>query len=263
MIALFKHLLPRSRAWLLTTDKPLRQFIDGLSSLVTDTRSFLDGVLLEQFPQQTSLDSLADYERQFGLISTPMTEQARRDRLTAEWKALGGQSPRYIQDTLQLAGFDVFVHEWWELPIVGAPVARDPNLYLSNEFSDITYLMQDGAADAQDGDADAQDGATTVPRGYTLVNKVVTASVEFVGDGSPNFQDGDDIAQDGSVGVAFTSKVYPVPTDPLQYPYVLYIGGETFPETAKVAQSRRSEFEDLCLKICPNEQWLGILVEYN
>lgn len=263
MISQFKHLLPRSRAWLLTTDKPMRQFFDGLSSLLTDSKAFSDDVLFEQFPQETSLDSLTEYEKQFGLPSVPMIEQARRDRLTAEWKALGGQSPRYIQDTLQAAGFDVYVHEWWQLPLVGSPVARNPTLHLRSAGALQTYAMNDGDADAQDGDPVSQDGASLTPKGYPLVNKVIIASQASLGDGSPQVQDGDTQAQDGSAIFVFTRREYTIPTDPTKWPFFLYIGGVTFPETANVLQSRKDEFEDLCLKICPTEQWLGILVEYN
>ena len=72
------------------------------------------------------------------MSSTGLTEQERRDRLDASWKATGGQSPRYIQDTLQAAGFDVYVHEWWipgSEPAVGIKECvppRNPNNFLTN-----------------------------------------------------------------------------------------------------------------------------------
>ncbi len=66
---------------------------------------------------------------------------------------------------------------------------------------------------------------------------------------------------DGVLTVQF--KKYTIPTDPKKWPYFLYIGGENFPDLAQVDPSRRDEFEDLCLKISPAQQWLGILVSYN
>ena len=57
--------------------------------------------------------------------------------------------------------------------------------------------------------------------------------------------------------------VYVIPADPTKYPYFLYIGAATFPETANIPAARKNEFEQLCLKISPTEQWLGILVTYS
>jgi hypothetical protein len=267
----FKHLLPNARAWRITIEKRLREFFQGLTGIGEDSKEFFDEVYNDLDPQKTrELDS---WEKQFALPNTGLTEQERRDRLDATWKALGGQSPRYIQDTLQAAGFDVYVHEWWE-PIPGrpnggsingdvTPVARDPFDYLDDGTGGLPDLMYDGAADAQDGDPVAMDGSTAVPVGYPLVNKILEASDEFIGDGSPLMQDGGVSSQDGGIVTIYTRKQYVIPNDPTKYPYFLYIGGQTFPEQASVLQSRREEFEDLCLKICPTEQWLGILVNYS
>ena len=103
-----------------------------------DAKDFLDGVYRDLDPQYTR--ELARWEKQFALPSTNLTEEQRRERLDAAWKATGGQDPTYIQETLQDAGFDVYVHEWWvpsvEHPAGGSvngdvtPVARDPFQYL-------------------------------------------------------------------------------------------------------------------------------------
>ncbi len=267
----FKHLLPNARAWRLTVDKQLREFFQGLTGIGEDSKEFFDKVYSDLDPQQTR--ELSRWELQFGLGATGLTEQGRRDRLDATWKALGGQDPTYIQETLQAAGFDVFVHEWWE-PIPGrpaggsidgdvTPVARNPFTYLDDGSSGSPFLMVDGAAGAQDGDALAMDGSTQEPVGYPLVNKILEASDEFIGDGSAQMQDGGAAAQDGGVLTIYAQIQYLIPVDPATRPFFLYIGGETFPAQANVQASRRDEFEDLCLKICPTEQWLGILVNYS
>lgn len=268
---IFKHLLPNARAWRLTVDKRLRQFFDGLSGIGESTKTFLDGIYNDIDPQKTR--ELNNWELQFSLPRSGLAEQQRRDRLEATWKALGGQDPRYIQDTLQAAGFDVYVHEWWE-PIPGrpnggsingdvTPVARNPFDYLDPGTSGINFLMVDGAVDAQDGDPVAQDGSTAVPPGYALVNKIIESVNGIIGDGSSLMQDGNSYAQDGSIIQVYRKNLYPIPADPTKYPFFLYIGGATFPNQANLPVSRREEFEDLCLKICPTEQWLGILVTYS
>lgn len=234
-LGIYKHLLPRSRAWLLTPQKTLRLYFEGLTGVNQDVKSFIDKVWEDIFPQTTR--QIESWEDQFNLRSTGLTEQQRRDRLDSTWKALGGQSPRYIQDTLQAAGFDVYVHEWWvpnpSQPLGGSnngdvtAVARDPFDYLFDGSP--SSAMSDGGGDAQDGDEFAQDGGINVPKGYPLVNK---------------------------------RRDYLIPSDPTKFPYFLYIGGEVFPNQGVVVQARREEFEDLCLKICPCQQWLGILVDY-
>jgi uncharacterized protein YmfQ (DUF2313 family) len=222
-----RHLLPNAKAWWLTPEKNLKKFFRGLSDMPQDIRDFYDLIFNDLDPQKTR--QLDEWEEQFGLPPSFLDEQERRDRLEATWKNQGGQSPYYIQTTLQNAGFNVFVHEWWEEG-TDPPVARDPTTLLSG--SEITYLMMDGALIAQDGNTDAMDGKAIGLRGYPLVNK-------------PEPSGG-----------------YTVPSDPNTFPYYWYVGSETFPEVANVPQSRRDEFEQLLLKIGPTHLWIGVLVEY-
>jgi len=225
----YKHLLPDSRAWRITASKNLRNFFLGLSESGDDARIFSDQIWQDIDPQLTR--ELDAWEDQFGLPPTLTNESERRSRLEAEWKALGGQSPRYIQDTLQGAGFNVFVHDPWT-DFTGVPV--DPRLYLTDNSSTIQYISADNNPDMQDGDvAGAIDGNTIQPPGYPLVN-------------------GD-----------YDTVTYTLPVDPALWPYFFYIGGETFPEVATVQNSRRGEFETLCLKICPAHVWLGMLINYS
>lgn len=264
---IFQHVLPNAKAWRIIVDKKLRQFFEGLTGIGEDSRGFFDTVWLDIFPKFTR--DIPAWERQFGLADTLTDEQERRDRLDATWSALGGQDPRYIQDTLQAAGFDVYVHEWWTPgtePPVGtkaAATARSPFDYLNDGTGSLSFLSVDGAADMQDGDAIAQDGAADQPTGYALVNKLLTPSTVTVGDGSSAMMDGGTAAQDGGTLTTYSEKEYPIPVDPANFPYFLYIGGQTFPNHSVVDASRRNEFETLCLKICPTQQWLGILVDYS
>jgi len=498
MINIFKHLLPNARAWRITIDKTLRRFFEGLTGIGEDVKDFFDLVWSDLNPQLTR--ELDAWENQFGMLDTGLNEQGRRDRIDGAWKALGGQSPRYIQDTLQAAGFDVYVHEWYEpsvqhptggsvngdTPAIGprldswvtrtsaadntwqsvtwspelslfvavsnsgvgnrvmsspdgvnwtsrtsaadnkwrsvawspelllfvavansgtgnrvmsspdginwtirtsaadndwrgvtwspelllfvavaisgtgnrvmsspdginwtirtsatdndwrgvawspelllfvavssigtgnrvmsssdgvnwtirtsaadnswlsvtwspelsifAAVAnsgtndrvmtsvnrsavRSPFDYLDDGTSGIPFLMVDGGTDAQDGATVSQDGGTGTPAGYPLVNKVLESTVAIgMQDNGPDSQDGDSFAQDGGGVTLFSWKQYEIPADATKYPYFLYIGGKNFPDIATVPTSRQDEFEDLCLKICPTEQWLGMLVNYS
>lgn len=267
----FKHLLPNARAWRITVDKTLRKFFDGLTVVGSDAKANLDEVYQDLDPFETRALSL--WEDQFGLLNTGLSDAARRARLDATWKAQGGQDPAYIQATLQAAGFDVFVHEWWEpnptQPLGGSvngdvtPVARNPFDFLDDGQTALSFIMQDGVELAQDNDEEAEDGSTLVPVGYPLVNKILESFDTEISDGALLMQDGGADAQDGEIITSYRPKEDIIPAGTEFYPYFLYIGGETFPEQANIPNSRRAEFEDLCLKICPLEQWLGILVSYS
>ena len=257
-LRIFQHLLPNAKAWRLTVDKQLRQFFDGLTGLGSDIRTFIDLVWLDIFPSTTR--ELDAWEAQWGLPNTLTTEQARRDRLDATWKALGGQDPRYIEDTLRGAGFDVYIHEWWADMV---PTVRNPLTYLNDGSQPLQYIANCGTQKANCGHSDANCGATNQPRGYPLVNKIVVALIGNITAGAQVANCGAVQANCNAEITDYRPKQYIVPNDSTKWPYFLYIGGQTFPDIATVPSSRRNEFETLCLKIGPTQQWLGILVEYS
>lgn len=235
-LRVFQHLLPNGRAWRITHEKTLREYFKGLSGLPEDVKAYFDAIFNDLDPYKTR--ALEEWEDQFGFTRSLLTDAQRRARLDAAWKSTGGQSPRYIQDALQSAGFDVYVHDWW-VPDTDPPVARDPREVL-HDGGELAYEMQDAAPDAQDGDPKAQDGGRLQPIGYPLVNKLYEL-----------------------VGGEIERIDYATPSDPDLWPYFFYIGGEVYGEGASVPQSRRDEFEDLCLKICPAQLWLGLIVTYS
>lgn len=223
-----RHLLPTGRAWRLFPGSLLAKFVDGLVAFSADVREFVDLVWLDTQPQDTR--ELEKWETIFGLNPLGLTEQQRRDAVEGAWRATGGQSPQYIQDVLHAAGFTtVYIHEWW-VPGTTPPVPRDP----SGVSSFIT--AQDGAAVMQDGGDAAQDGGLfggTPDQGYFLVNKLSS--------------------EGGQVSA---------PSDPAQFRYILYFGGEVFGEAADVPAGRRRELETLLLRVKPAQQWLGLLIDY-
>lgn len=265
---ILRHLLPNARAWRLTVLSTLRKYLTGLmNGFGPDVKAFYDGLWEDLFPATTR--SVPAWEAQFGLANTLTDMADRRSRLDAAWKATGGQDPQYLQDTLQNAGFDVYVHEWWvpgtepALNTIAAATARDPNTYLGDGEASVQFLSCDGASDMQDGDPVAQDGASTGPSGYALVNKLSELLVATIGDGSDQMYDGGISAMDGGRLLSYSEKQYAIPSDPTVFPYFIYIGGAIFPDKAIVSMSRKNEFEQLCLKICPAQLWIGILVQYS
>lgn len=268
-LRLYQHLLPDGRAWRTTVNKRLRQFFKGLTVVPDDVKKSADSVWLDLLPDSTN--KLTEWEEEFGLPRNVVSETDRRSRLAGTWRSLvGGQSPRYIQDTLQASGFDVYVHEWWEPstpPTPGSqgnPAPRNPLMWLRREFTKINLLVECGEDSALCGEAFAEAGNSLEPKGYPLVNKIFETVPNVI------TLCGEVMAEAGELEAScgnFTEYVdrqeeYIVPSDPSKWPYFLYIGAETFGELALVAPKRRDEFERLCLKICPAQQWLGILVDY-
>lgn len=268
-LRIFKHLLPNGRAWRLTVEKTLRRFFEGLAGSAESVRSFVDRVWLDLFPQSTR--DLSAWEQQWGLRGVGLTEQQRRDRLAAAWRAQGGQDPRYIQDTLQANGFDVYIHEWWEpgsepaLGVQACATPRNPLLYLRRDSSGRPILVECGELFAECGEPSAEAGNSLSPSGYPLVNRVFPTVAGYVTlAGEPFMECGEPSAESGDYDAFEIRELnYVIPNDPEKWPYFLYIGGETFGELAVVDPKRRQEFEELCLKICPLQQWVGILVSYN
>jgi len=224
---IIRHLLPSGKAWRLTIDKTLRRFFEGLSSGPADARGFVDDVYDDLDPQRTR--ELAAWEQQFGVKAGSLTDQERRDRLDALWKATGGQDPRYIEDTLRGAGFDIRIYEWW------VPGSAGPNPPKRNPFAALgeVSIIRCGSAEARCGNEPARCGNITVGDGYLLVNRGLESPTPPA-----------------------------IPTDETKWPYILYIGGSSFDQPALIPAARRLELETLALQIAPTQQWLGMIVNF-
>lgn len=262
------HLLPKGRAWNVTVSKYLRRFVVGLTGIQTDLKAFFDLLWTDILPDSTT--KLDEWEEQFGLPANGMSDDDRRDRLDGRWKALGGQSPYYIQNTLRDAGFDVYVYDWWEPgsePAIGShacATARNPLLYLQASYAAVSLMVECGEALAQCGEAFAQAGNQVDPRGYPLVNKTYATVPDYVMlCGEADAECGEALAECGEYDGYIQAYVdYIVPNDPLLWPYFWYVGGPSFGDIAQVLPSRKNEFEELILKIGPLHLWVGVLVEY-
>ena len=269
-LRLYQHLLPDGRAWRTTVNKRLRQFFEGLTIVPEGVKEFADSVWGDLLPETT--DKLSEWEHQFGLPGNITDEEARRARLAATWRSLvGGQPPRYIQDTLQANGFNVFVHEWWE-PATGPtpgtpgqPIARNPLLWLRPSQVQTKFQVTCGNPAATCGNPAATCGSTLTPPGYPLVNKVFSTRPRYyVTCGNPVTTAGNTAATAGAhTDFIDVQKDYIIPSDPARWPYFLYIGGGVFGSPAQIEAKRKDEFEALCLKICPMQQWIGVIVKYS
>lgn len=234
-----KHLLPRTFQWNLVWSRDFKSLILGIVTSLDLARTDADKVWQDLFPQTTrDLDS---WERQWALpTASSLTTQQRRDRLAGVWQSVGGQSSGYITDTLQANGFLVFVHEWWDLTAWDYPEPKDPRDHLKAEF---------GGTDAD---------------GFLLVNRIrLSTKVDEIGAGEAWAEAGEERAIAGyflEYAITLVPYVYQGPES--VHAYYLYIGGASFPDTVDIPVARREEFENLCLQLCPGQQWLVLRVRY-
>lgn len=248
----FQHLLPSGAAWRLALSSTLRKFFEGLAGPPADVRSTADTVFEDAFPDTTA--ELAEFETQFGLQSG--TDDAlRRAGIDAAWKSRGGQSPQYLQDVVRAAGFDLFIHEWW-----------DPN-----EAAFVQIQCGDPLAQCGEPRAECSDHSFR----HFVRNPLLYTNQPLIG----TTQCGEDLAQCGEPNALCNSFLAnepgylvndlltdtappPIPDDTDAFHYFLYWGAETFPDHAEVDATRRAELERLVLKLCPTQQWLVMLVDY-
>ena len=228
-LRLFQHLLPRAKAWTLTPDKVLRSYFEGLANgLSGPLRTFVDGVWEQIFPDTT--DELVEWEQELGCYGSG-TETQRRLSLAAEWQATGGQSPRYLQDVVQAAGFAVYFHSWWS-----GTAVRDPHNY--------TDSAEIGSAQCWGTQDTTQDQCTALTDNPPRCDAFLQNDVHYLVNESLNML-----------------PPPPLPTDSEKYPFFIYWCGETFPNNAVVPDDRLLELKRLLLKICPAHLWLVLLTE--
>jgi hypothetical protein len=232
-----QHLLPRGSAWSLTVQKTLRDFFLGLAEQPTATKTFIDEVYEDLHPETTRY--LAEWEKQFGLApAADAVEADRRLALAAEWAATGGQSPRYIEDVLQTAGFDVYVHEWWD---PGTGDTRDPRDYTNQPLIGIYQCT----GDDEFGYPFASQPQCSAFASQPQCNGFLANDTFYL------------------VNKDLTRRAPPrVPDDPETWPYFLYIGAEDFPGLVAIDPARRSEFERLILKLRPTHNWIVELIDW-
>lgn len=284
-LEVYKHLLPSGIAWSITVDKMLRRFIDGLTELPADVKTYLDAVFLDLIPSTTT--KVSRWLVQFNIVASG-NEAQDRQTLDGAWRLNEYQSPKQIQDTIQAAGFDIYIHEWWELPVVGSPIAKNPFLYLASlEEATISLAgapqMLSGGSGAVSGglgfvvapysltscdepimlcdEPEALCDNSIIPVGYPLVNKTGLPAVNTIPGPTPSvitacdadfmFCDEPDAECDNFQNLNVNSSSY-----------ILYFAGEVFPDVVEVDIARKDELETLLLKICPTEQWLGLLIKY-
>lgn len=208
--AMLDDILPRGDAWTPEEQADFDLLLDGMADNYEVLRSFLSVLSDIRRPLVTPI--LSDLEKEYGIpTSTLLSEAERRQRL--DELVYGGDSDGTeddMQTALRNAGFDVFVYQ--------NDPAVDPAIFLEQQFQ-----MVAGGDNAFAGRADAFAGLSG---GELLVNGDVfkTSKVFTSGAGSGLYAGTGHGA--GEYEELLVEKIeYPIPTDPVDWPLVYFVGG--------------------------------------
>jgi len=261
-LKILKHLLPLSRVWKLVVDKLLKKFFIGATEFLNDIKEHIELIYLDIFPLTTR--EIEKFEQQFNIVSRG-TEAERRENIIGRWRSLGGQGKDYLQDIIHGSGFtNVFIHEWWTDLGGGLYDTKNPNEYLVNYNPEI-YQTQCGNPDSDCGNPLAGCGILISGIGTLLVNigPVTILPVYQTFCGADDSDCGNPLAGCGIYfGLQPFPKYYPVPNTVSGFRFVVYVGGEIFPDFADVPADRKREFERILLSTFPMQQKIGLLINY-
>jgi hypothetical protein len=118
ILNLTRQLYPTGRAFKMPIDGWLDKMHDGLA--VSETQAYLDAVSIldSLLPDNSnfSVDDAEDWERRLGMIPTPLSPLASRKSAILRKLQFPNRNPAkghylYIEQQLQLAGFNVYVYE--------------------------------------------------------------------------------------------------------------------------------------------------------
>lgn len=241
---LTKQLYPTGRVFKMPDDSVFESMIDGL--ILSENRFHKDarGVLYSILPDNPNFtaDDATRWEILLGLIVNELTPLEDRKlailrKLNHPGTVKARQSRDYIENSLRLAGFDIYVYENPDQLTIEQILAFEPNL---------TQLGDSQLGDSQLGDV------------YSYFED------EFVFN-----QLGDGQLGDFQLGFAtFTNKIVNHIDETKDYYYINFaettfiIGGPTFGSFATVDVNRKDEFRQLILKLKPVHNAGYLLINY-
>jgi len=119
-----KKLLPKGLAFFLKDGTQHQQFIEALGMEPERIKIFFDKVRDSGIPDgNLPTEALPDWETFLGLQqNSSLSDAEKNERIKGKYTAQGGQGPDYLEETLQAAGYPVYVVE--------NPTGADPRPYL-------------------------------------------------------------------------------------------------------------------------------------
>jgi hypothetical protein len=219
--------LPPGPIWEYKPGGDFEKLLDGISENIASVQDYISQLKYIRDPLLTPV--LDDLEYEFGVLKDEsLSESERRDQLLAikgSRRSIG--TAQFLQDTLRVAGFDVFVHR------------NDPPV---NPISFNRMALDDGKY-ALDSKGAALDGGNQ-PYGHLLVNGKASdieyslCPSECEGFWAAAFFVGGPAERDPGTG--YLQKI----------------------DVATVPAARKSVFERLIVSIKPLHTWVNLYVQY-
>ena len=253
-----QSLLPEGSAWAPQKGGDYDKFLDAYAQNVDNPKQFLEQLAYIRDPLRTPL--LDELEIEFGVTKNDnLTELQRRTYLNSLiFTNQGNGTAEDLQARLQEAGFPVQIH-------VNDP-AVDPNI-----FVDQIFKMQAGGLNAYAGREDAfarRVGGELIVNGdqfkqVPIWSAVAGSNVSFSGNQS--------MYAGSSIGIETVKIEYEVPTNPADWPFIFFIGGDatrdgsgflTEIERVVLSNNIRNEFLQILLKYKPLYTWGVSLVDF-
>lgn len=242
---LTRQLYPTGRAWQQpnggTFDKLHAAMAESESKAYSDAESILDSILPDN--NNFTVDDAEDWERRLGMITNSLVPLADRKAAIIRKMNHPGDIPArqswdFLEQSLQLAGFDVYVHE--------------------NIPEQTIFQVLQPANIANQG----QQNQGTFNQGT-----VITANPGLFTQANQNtFNQG----QQNQGGFIYTNKVANRISEPLDaffdigsnWRSVFYIGGPNLGDFANVDAARKDEFRQTILRIKPVQSIGVLLIDY-
>jgi hypothetical protein len=196
----------------------------------------IDSILDQMYPDNPNFtqDDLENSERIYGIVPDPAsTFQQRMTVLYAHIAKTGTVlyqwTAKHLQDILQLSGFNVWVHE---------------NRFIGQTVEEQVGIMNVGFANVGGGRQSQYPFVAPYPQGWT---EICANNIRKEDDA--NLLDPSYGTSIGFANVGFTQCCSDEIIDPLgDYPYFIFIEGETHGEHAYVPAERMKTLRDLVLK---------------
>lgn len=257
-------LMPDGPIWEPIAGNDFDNLLEGIAANTENVRARIAQLRDLRNPNKTTI--LSDLEKEYGIIPVSGATTAQRRQRLAATMFNRGELPTYdlLEQKLQAAGFDVYVHE-------NSP-AVDPAGFIERSFQMTAGETLPGGNDSQCGEPEAYCGSIG---GYLLVNGQIN-------DQSPNYsilcdeplaQCGESLAYAGQYdGITLTPIEYDIPAAAGYWPLIFFVGGEatrnalgeiTGIDIAPIPAEREFEFKRIILKYKPMFSWAGLIVVWS
>lgn len=251
---------PEGPIWRIKSGGDLDKTIDAMCENDGEARKYIANIAYVR--DQYKSKYLDELEIEYGIVKNPLlTESERRNYLFSVSGATDGTgSLDELQDALNSAGFNVFVHS-------NSP-AIDPAIILTESFA-----MVAGGSTAYAGHMSA---FARLVGGYLLVNgdiKINTTPLYKSCAGTSNMFAGNGLASAGYFTSVKSEKYnYQIPVNSDSWPFVFFVGGtaerDSLGYITKINQVnlsilRQKDFENIILKYKPVHSWAGMVISYS